>query len=331
MSELISVIIPVYNTEKYIPRCLNSVLAQTYKNLEIILIDDGSKDNSGKVCDEYAKKDNRIKVIYQKNQGVSVARNAGLRIAKGDYIGFVDSDDYIYPNMYESLHNLIKETNADMAQCRYQKKFLDGRTAPYKYTIDEKVIFDNRKAISLLFDGPITFTGVNKLYSKQIIKNVFFPTNTGMCEDLVFVYYALKNSEKISNTNNIYYDYCIEREESGTTLSNNFKGAITAYDQIIKDLNDYCPDLIDKVKTLIINWLNYTYDSSTKAIRGNRKVFLANELIIWARKTMKHRFKELFFNSDCPKHRLIKSLFILVFPNFTSCCLPRFQQFFKRE
>ena len=102
ISDLISIIIPVYNVAVYLPRCLDSILAQTYKNLEIILVDDGSKDNSGKVCDEYALKDSRIKVIHQKNQGVSVARNAGLRIAKGDYIGFVDSDDYIETNMYEN-------------------------------------------------------------------------------------------------------------------------------------------------------------------------------------------------------------------------------------
>lgn len=332
LPDLISVIIPVYKTADYLPRCIESVLAQTYSNLEVLLVDDGSPDNSGKICDEYSKKDNRIKVIHQKNQGVSVARNSGLRIAKGDYIGFVDSDDYISPNMYESLHNLIKETNADMAQCRYQKKFLDGRTEPYKYIIDDKVIFDNKKAISLLFEGPITFTGYNKLYSKQIIKNVFFPTNTGMCEDLVFVYFALKQTNKIAITNEIYYNYCMEREDSATKLSLNLKGALKAFDILIDDLNFFYPELIKIVNMLKVNRLNNIYDQALQAIQKNtHDLALCNHLINWSRLELKHRFKELVLNSDCPKYRLIKSFFILVFPNFTFCCLPRFQYFFKRK
>ena len=109
MNKLISIIIPVYNVEKYLEDCLNSVVNQTYKNLEIILIDDGSTDNSGKICDLYAKKDNRIVVIHKENAGVSSARNVGLKIAKGLYIGFVDPDDYIAEDMYEILYqNIIK-------------------------------------------------------------------------------------------------------------------------------------------------------------------------------------------------------------------------------
>lgn len=107
--DLISVIVPVYNVEKYLHKCINSILNQTYKNLEIILIDDGSTDNSGKICDEYALKDNRIKVIHKENGGLSSARNAGLDICSGDYIGFVDSDDYIAEDMYEYLYVNLKK------------------------------------------------------------------------------------------------------------------------------------------------------------------------------------------------------------------------------
>ena len=102
MSDLISIIIPVYNVEKYLERCVKSVINQTYKNLEIILVDDGAKDNSGKMCDELSKLDSRIKVIHKENGGLSDARNFGLKIATGDYIGFVDSDDYIADDMYET-------------------------------------------------------------------------------------------------------------------------------------------------------------------------------------------------------------------------------------
>ena len=107
--ELISIIVPVYNVEKYVEKCINSIINQTYKNLQIILVDDGSKDNSGKICDEFKLKDNRIEVIHKNNGGLSDARNAGLKLAKGDYIGFVDSDDYIEADMYETLYNLIKK------------------------------------------------------------------------------------------------------------------------------------------------------------------------------------------------------------------------------
>ena len=103
----ISIIIPVYRVEKYLRACVDSVLAQTYKNLEIILVDDGSPDNCGQICEEYAAKDGRVRVIHQTNQGVAAARNSGLEIATGEYIGFVDSDDYIDSDMYEYLYGLI--------------------------------------------------------------------------------------------------------------------------------------------------------------------------------------------------------------------------------
>ena len=116
MNELISIIVPVYNVEQFLARCIDSIRAQTYRNIEILLIDDGSTDNSGRVCDEYAKQDGRIKVYHKPNGGVSSARNYGLDRATGKYIGFVDSDDFIAPDMYEYLIQLIKDTNAEICQ-----------------------------------------------------------------------------------------------------------------------------------------------------------------------------------------------------------------------
>lgn len=114
MNDLISVIVPVYNAEKFLDRCINSIQNNTYKNLQIILVDDGSVDNSGKICDEYSRKDNRITVIHKKNAGTAAARNDALDIAKGDYIAFCDNDDYISPYFYETLLNALKETGADV-------------------------------------------------------------------------------------------------------------------------------------------------------------------------------------------------------------------------
>ena len=122
----ISIIVPIYNTEKYLDRCIASIVAQSYENLEIILVDDGSSDNCGIICDRWAINDNRIKVLHKSNGGLSDARNAGLSIATGEYIGFVDSDDYIHMDMYQELFDLIKKYGADMAICEYNCVSEDG-------------------------------------------------------------------------------------------------------------------------------------------------------------------------------------------------------------
>ena len=121
MNNLISVIIPVYNVENYLDECIQSVLQQTYKNLEIILVDDGSTDNSGVICDEYKDKDTRITVLHQKNGGISKARNVGIEYAHGEYIGFVDSDDFIHPQMYELLYAAIHKEQTDVAPCKTEE------------------------------------------------------------------------------------------------------------------------------------------------------------------------------------------------------------------
>ena len=137
---LISIIIPVYNVEKYLAKCLDSVLNQTYKNLEIILVDDGSKDNSGAICDEYAKRDNRIIVVHQKNSGVSKARNLGMSMATGDYIGFIDSDDTIEANMYEVLLKNAIESGAEISYCGLKQIQLDGKIDYSNNTLEKRVV-----------------------------------------------------------------------------------------------------------------------------------------------------------------------------------------------
>ena len=126
---LISVIVPVYNVENYLPRCLDSIINQTYTNLEILLVDDGATDNSGKLCDEYAQKDNRIRVFHKENGGVSSARNMGLDNATGEYIAFVDSDDYIDKCMYEIMLNSSVQNNADIVVCGYLSQSIKTKKA----------------------------------------------------------------------------------------------------------------------------------------------------------------------------------------------------------
>lgn len=123
--KLISIIVPVYMAEKYLNRCIESILCQTYKNFELILVDDGSPDTSGDLCDYWAGQDSRVKVIHKENGGASSARNCGLKIAKGKYIAFVDSDDWLEPNMYEQLYKLLEENKAQMAICGM--RVVDGK------------------------------------------------------------------------------------------------------------------------------------------------------------------------------------------------------------
>lgn len=134
---LISVVVPVYKAEKYIDECIESIVNQTYRNLEIILVDDGSPDRCPKICDEWAFRDERIKVIHQTNKGAAAARNAGIKVASGQYIGFVDSDDYIDKTMYEVLYEGIGKSDAQISCCYFVREYGNGADST-EYTFNEK-------------------------------------------------------------------------------------------------------------------------------------------------------------------------------------------------
>ncbi len=162
---IISVIVPVYNVEEYIHRCIDSILAQTFKEFELILVDDGSPDQSGKICDEYALIDSRIKVIHKKNGGLSDARNAGLEVAQGEYIGFVDSDDFIESDMYEKLLEACKENSSQIAMCgRYN---VLGEELHPLFSFEGHMIWESREAIgNLLTWNNIDSSACDKLFMR---------------------------------------------------------------------------------------------------------------------------------------------------------------------
>lgn len=186
----ISIIIPVYNVEPYIRKCLDSVLEQTYTNLEILLINDGSPDGCGAICDEYAEKDSRIKVFHKENGGLSSALNVGLKNFTGDYIGFVDSDDWIEPNMYEQLHNTVN--GVDIAVCSYFKDTISStERIANKNRISERIIStENMLLYPLMRDYYMGFCGYvwNKLYSADIIREsrLLFDENIKYAMDVLF-------------------------------------------------------------------------------------------------------------------------------------------------
>ena len=194
----ISVIVPIYKVEKYLNKCIDSIINQTYKNLEIILVDDGSPDDCGKICDEYAKKDSRIKVIHKENSGVSSARNTGLDVVTGDYIGFIDSDDWINVDMYESMMKYLILENADVVRCgicvHENGKIFNEKDYDFDYCIEK----DNDIIIKEFLDGGILQGAVwNKLYKKSIIDGIYFDEKFHRNEDSLFIYNVLKKTKNL--------------------------------------------------------------------------------------------------------------------------------------
>lgn len=174
MRDLITVIIPVFRVEAYLCRCVDSVLAQTYKNTEIILVDDGSDDGCPVICDEYARCDSRVRVIHQKNAGLSGARNAGIEQAKGTYLSFVDSDDYLSPEFLERLYQACVETNSEMSVCRWE--YVKGEPIPQKGSGETRT-FTGRQMLANLYipDGAYFVVAWNKLYKRELFEAIRYP------------------------------------------------------------------------------------------------------------------------------------------------------------
>ena len=191
-NNLISVIVPVYNLENYIERCLASIQSQTYSNIEIIVVDDGSIDSSWNVINRIAKEDNRIIPIHKENGGVSSARMLGLANANGEWIGFVDGDDEIEEDMYEVLINNAFEYDADISHCGYKMIFNDGRITSF-YDTKVKKIQDNTTGVIDLLEGDLIEPGLwNKLYKKSLFEDIELDTNIKINEDLLLNYLFLK-------------------------------------------------------------------------------------------------------------------------------------------
>lgn len=205
----ISIIVPIYNVEKYLEKCLESILGQTFKDFELILVDDGSPDNCGSICDRYLKLDSRVKVIHKENGGLSSARNAGLDIAIGEYVGFVDSDDWIDTNMYEILYSMAKETDADIIQCKF-KELYNENNINIKINTSKFKLIDKFEALNNLIDyGEMHVQMVvawNKLYKKNLFDEIRFP-NGKIHEDEFTTYKLLYKSKKVALIGNELYYY----------------------------------------------------------------------------------------------------------------------------
>lgn len=202
---LISVIVPIYGVEKYLNQCVESLVRQTYQNLEIILVDDGSPDNCGNICDEWAKKDTRIKVVHKENGGLSDARNAGFAVATGEYLSFIDSDDYVEPTFIEKLYTALIEHDADIAECGTRYVSETGEELKVRESQDRQFIPLN--ALEMLIKQKGLYQTVwNKLYTRDVVGDVLFAKGK-YNEDEFWTYKIFDRAKKIVSISDVLYNY----------------------------------------------------------------------------------------------------------------------------
>ena len=246
MDLLISIIVPVYNAEEYLDRCLNSIIHQTYKNLEIILINDGSTDKSLDICNRYKMMDSRVKVINQENQGVSCCRNKGINISSGKYIGFVDSDDVIDKDMYRILYDALIKYNCDIACCKYLKFNKD-----YKFNYSNQTKCYNRlDSIKLLLqEKEITNFLWDKLFKRELFNNISFK-NGKIFEDLDIMYKLFDKIDRLVVNDSILYGYY---QRNNSYVHSYSYDTLVNYIEVIDDRYNYLIDRYD----VIMEDINY--------------------------------------------------------------------------
>ena len=233
MEDIISIIVPVYNVAEYLPRCLDSILAQTYPNIEIIAVDDDSCDDSGIILDDYAEKWPNLKVIHQENSGVTSARMRGVSEASGKWIGFVDSDDEIEPDMYERLLTNAKRHNVDISHCGYQMIFQDGRTH-YFHNTGIIEVMDRLQSLRELLSGHRIEPGLcNKLFRKELFQGWTMDNSIRINEDLLMNFYLFSNADTSVFDDWCPYHYIVRSTSASRAKVNSHK----IYDPIrVKDI-----------------------------------------------------------------------------------------------
>ena len=281
LNKILSVIIPVYNVAKFLPECLNSVINQTYENLEIILVNDGSTDDSGKICDKYALKDDRIKVIHKKNGGLSDARNTGLKVSTGDLIAFLDSDDYLAKDFYEKLITRLQNDNSDIAIGETYYVYpdqikTDDRANYYNFKSNKKIISSIADKSNLIYSCACW----NKVYKSELIRNNNLKFPYGLyIEDVPFTFSSIVYSNRISLVKGAILYY---RRQEQSILATAKKNRIP-FD--IFSIYDICEEFLNNVK------LNNTDKNEYKKILNNFEIF---NIVSWFFSTSQEYRQEFF-------------------------------------
>lgn len=229
---LISIVVPVYNVEGYLEFCIKSILSQSYKQIELILVDDGSPDKCPSICDDWAYRDSRIKVIHKKNGGLSSARNSGIEIARGDYIAFIDSDDYVDSEFITKMVNAIINTKSDIVCCGYYEVINSKNKIPDKKLIPGE--FTGEIALKQLLDCTIQDYAWNKLYKMSLFSEIRYPDDRNF-EDMATIYKTFLRARKVTVINERLYYYLIREGSISNTLN----------------INRYLSDMFDTILTYI--------------------------------------------------------------------------------
>ena len=267
MEDLISVIVPVYKVEKYLNKCIESIVNQTYKNLEIILVDDGSPDECGKICDNYAQKDMRIKVIHKENGGLSDARNAGINISNGKYISFIDSDDYIDLEYIELLYKTIKKDKSDMAISSHKVIYENG-TILEKATKEESILESKEVLKRILYDDGIDLSAWAKLYKIELFEEIRYPKGR-LFEDAATTYKLVDTCKKISIISKSTYNYIIRGNSiTNVNFSEKKMDLIISTEEMCNYIKKKYPDLEEAANRRLM----YAYLSTlTQLIKSNKR------------------------------------------------------------
>lgn len=304
---LVSIIVPIYNVEQYIRRCIDSIINQSYKNIELILVDDGSPDNCPKICDEYASKYDHITVIHQKNFGLSSARNRGMDIAKGEYISFVDSDDYLHKDFVLNCLRIIAQKNVGIVQC----SFLTGSDDSFPKILmnSEIIVFNDSRMYG---DRNVKITAWGKLYDKTTLNGILFPVGR-INEDEFFTYKAIAASGNIAVTSMPLYYYYVN-PNSITHKKTDYKPMdfVDAYHErlrFFKKKKDRLAYNLSLKEFAIRLMLYYCSFKSNKNNKNDKKSVLTEYFSI---------YKKIKFDMNVAfKERLILSIFYY-FPNTTA-------------
>lgn len=284
MDKVVSIVVSVYNVERYLAECIESILKQTYRNIEILLIDDGSLDNSGKICDNYAEKDSRIKVIHKENGGASSARNVGLEEAKGEFVMFIDGDDFVDEHYIEKMYNNSQKNNSDLVFCGYWK-YIDGKNEQAQENLPKSIDVNiKNKAFIKFFSAFISYKNNimgccwRILYKKKILKDVRFNEQIRIAEDLLFVLQVILKANTLSFISEGLYFY---RQNSQSVLhnyKNNYLKNQTVLYYEIKEIYSFINNksLIDcygcrLCYESIVNELKFKQESCRKNINAIRK------------------------------------------------------------
>lgn len=303
-NDLITVIVPVYNVEKYLERCVESIINQTYKNLEIILVDDGSTDNSGNICDEYAKKDSRIIVIHKENGGQATARNMALDIAKGKYIAFADSDDWVDISIYEKLYNALICNNANISVCARYNVYDGGKTESAFVETESKILPSEEAIKKILTYENMDAAPCDKLFDAELLKNIRFPVGY-ICEDIPFVFNAVIKAQTVAYINEPLYFYL---QRSGSTSKSCFseksKGLEIYHTQAAKSAKEAYPTLKKEADF-------YEYQGKTSLLFKLEKE--KNIVDVNYYKYLKNNIRNNFFKIVCSNYFTFKKKVLVFF------------------